>query len=193
MIHWTLEWLRDGGIEFVILNPLIRHFADVASCVGTGSAFDLNICYMPEEEPIGSLRTLDRVANAFGTPLLVVYGDTLFEMPLSIFTSYATSLDGDTSLILVNTHHDPRSAGIVQLNARNYVTKFSEKPSMPDTSLAFSGLLLAQHTYGFRTDIASDLLPRLRRGTCLKAYRTDHRVLDIGTPETYQRAQSWPL
>lgn len=92
---------------------------------------------------------------------------------------------------------DPQRCGVVTLAEDGQVQEFVEKPSIPKSNLAFSGLMLAtpqmlnhmpEKEYA---DIAFDLLPKLTGK--MSAYRVPEYLIDIGTMENYERAQhSWP-
>lgn len=91
---------------------------------------------------------------------------------------------------------DPSRCGIVTVGADGIVEKFVEKPLIPDSDLAFSGIMLATPAFmeaipQGKSDIGYDVLPTLT-GRML-AYTMPGYVLDIGTIENYHRAQAtWP-
>ena len=88
---------------------------------------------------------------------------------------------------------DPSRCGIVQLNAKSWVTEFVEKPRIPVGNLAFSGIILGGPEFlnaiPARTpsDIGFDVLPKLVGR--LAAYEIKDYLIDIGTVENYRTAQ----
>ena len=92
---------------------------------------------------------------------------------------------------------DPSRCGIVALDEHAVIREFVEKPATPATNLAFSGLMVATPELldaipdEVPADIGFHVLPRLT-GRML-AYPIKDYLLDIGTRENYQAAQTtWP-
>jgi NDP-sugar pyrophosphorylase family protein len=92
---------------------------------------------------------------------------------------------------------DPRRCGVVRFDQAGVVQEFVEKPAVPSSPWAFSGLMIG--TPGLLdaipcsqpADLGFDVLPRLV-GQML-AYPLSEYLLDIGTMENYLAAQtSWP-
>jgi mannose-1-phosphate guanylyltransferase len=92
---------------------------------------------------------------------------------------------------------DPSRCGILDIVEDGTVVDFVEKPVRPRGNLAFSGLLLGTRrlldTIPLKqpADLGFDVLPRL--GGQMLAYPISTYLLDIGTMENYEKAQStWP-
>jgi mannose-1-phosphate guanylyltransferase len=89
---------------------------------------------------------------------------------------------------------DPHRCGIATVDTDDIVREFVEKPKTPSGSLAFSGIMVSgPEIFDFiPTEIPADIgfhvLPRLvgRMAAC----RITEYLLDIGTPENYQIAQT---
>ncbi|MHB8625882.1 MAG: sugar phosphate nucleotidyltransferase [Aggregatilineales bacterium] len=69
------------------------------------------------------------------SPVFVVFVDTLFEADLDVLQT----TDAD-AVIYVKEVPDPRSFGVVTLDAQRYITSFVEKPKSMDNRLAVIGL-----------------------------------------------------
>jgi NDP-sugar pyrophosphorylase family protein len=86
---------------------------------------------------------------------------------------------------------DPKSGGVVELAADGRVLSFEEKPAHPKSDLVAAGVyvagpaLLAALTPSAR-DLSRDVFPKLIGGACGAVLDP---VLDLGTPESYARAQ----
>lgn len=92
---------------------------------------------------------------------------------------------------------DPTGCGIVQIDEEGIVRNFVEKPAMPFSHLAFSGLMLATPLLldvipeQSPADLGFHVLPRLVGR--MAAYRISDFLIDIGTMESYRTAQlTWP-
>jgi mannose-1-phosphate guanylyltransferase len=92
---------------------------------------------------------------------------------------------------------DPKRCGIVSTSHDGMIERFTEKPQNPDGNMAFSGLMIATPRLidvipdKTPVDIGFDVLPKLV-GKML-AFPIRDYLIDIGTTENYERAQStWP-
>jgi mannose-1-phosphate guanylyltransferase len=92
---------------------------------------------------------------------------------------------------------DPSRCGIVMTNSNNIVQDFFEKPKVPPSNLAFSGLMIGTHALldaipeRIPSDIGFDVLPKLKKQ--MFAFRINDYLIDIGTMENYEKAQAtWP-
>jgi mannose-1-phosphate guanylyltransferase len=88
---------------------------------------------------------------------------------------------------------DPKRCGIVTLDGNGRVLDFVEKPEVPASNLAFSGIMIGTPAMldaipGKQgADLGFDVLPRLAGH--MRAYAIPEFVLDIGTRENYELAQ----
>jgi mannose-1-phosphate guanylyltransferase len=92
---------------------------------------------------------------------------------------------------------DPTRCGIVTTDENSVVRSFEEKPQLPESNWAFSGVMVASpRIVDFvpaqrPADIGFHLLPQLVGHMCARPIADF--LLDIGTLESYRAAQtSWP-
>ena len=92
---------------------------------------------------------------------------------------------------------DPSRCGIITANSRDIIESFVEKPQLPTSNLAFSGLRIATPALldvipeRVPSDIGFDVLPKLKNQ--MLAFRISDYLIDVGTMENYQKAQTtWP-
>jgi mannose-1-phosphate guanylyltransferase len=92
---------------------------------------------------------------------------------------------------------DPSRCGIVKTDSQGTIREFVEKPEQPTSHLAFSGLmigtpdLLDSIPEEVPADIGLHVLPQLAGR--MMAYPIRDYLIDIGTMENYQKAQTtWP-
>ncbi len=88
---------------------------------------------------------------------------------------------------------DPRRCGIVAMDADGIIREFVEKPELPASNLAFSGLMIGTRELldvipeSTPADIGFHVLPKLA-GRML-GYRIHDYLIDVGTMENYQSAK----
>jgi NDP-sugar pyrophosphorylase family protein len=203
-LEYTVEWLRHYGIREIVMNlhhcpeAVIRHFGD-------GRAFGVSIDYSVEERILGTAGGTKRQASVFDGPFVVVYGDVLTDLDLSALAEYhstrASALHLTMSLYRVP---DPERCGVAVLDVEGRVTRFVEKPRRGQcpSDLASAGVLILDPEIlrnvpdGVFYDYGQDLFPALLQdGIPIYGWPlpNDAYLIDFGTPENYQRAQTeWP-
>ena len=192
---WLDEFDR-AGVEEVLVN--LHYLPDVvrrhlAARTGTPA-----VRTFFEPELLGSAGTLaaNRDWVAGEDMFLACNADNLTDFDLSSLIQ-AHREHGAIATLTVFHSDRPSAGGVVELDAAGLVTGFTEKPSQPVSDLVNAGM------YAFRPslldeldgppphDIGYDLLPGLVGRA--RAVPVEGYFRDIGTVESYQRAQQeWP-
>jgi mannose-1-phosphate guanylyltransferase len=126
----------------------------------------------------------------------IFYGDVLTNTNITHMLEFHRRRK-QVATLGVNEAANPRQCGIVTVDREGVVQEFVEKPANPSGDLAFSGILVATPAIldvipdRIPADIGCDLLPKLVGK--MAAYPISDYLVDIGTPASYQYAQStWP-
>jgi len=126
----------------------------------------------------------------------ILYADVLTSASLGRMLQFHLARQPAATLGLYQVP-DPSRCGVVSFDEHMVIREFVEKPAHPKSRWAFSGLtigtpeLLAQIPPRCPVDLGFDVFPRLT-GQML-AYPISDYLLDIGTLENYQAAQTgWP-
>lgn len=151
-----------------------------------------------EPQLLGSAGTLrenrDFVAgeNAF----YVLYADVLTNVDLHQMFEFHQQRRLPITLGICRVP-EPSRCGVVTIDENAIVREFVEKPTLPASNWAFSGVMVAgpelfEYLPNHRpADIGFDLLPMMIGR--MTAYPISEYLLDIGTISNYQHAQhSWP-
>jgi mannose-1-phosphate guanylyltransferase len=192
-----LEICESHGIEEVLINT--HYLADCVRAWAEKCRPAVKITLAHEEKLLGSAGTVaanrafvDDVEDFF-----VFYADNLVDVNLDVLKAFHIQRPGPLTLGLFRSPN-PKSCGIVTLDAAGCVTSFEEKPANPKSDLAYAGILIARRAIfnllpnSEYADFGSDVLPRL----CGKIFGLllDGYIRDIGTPESYTKAQEdWRL
>ena len=195
MLEIWLALCRRYGITEVLVNTH-AHASAVKEFVRQWRN-GVRVSVVEEQELYGSAGTLlaNRDWVAGERQFWVFYADVLTNADLAAMLAFHQR----TSVATMGLYAvpDPQRCGIATLDPDCTVSTFVEKPKSPAGNLAFAGLLLATpallHAIPQKTgaDIGFDVLPRLTGR--MRGYKIPEFVLDIGTLENYESAQtSWP-
>lgn len=193
-----LDLFARLGVEDVLIN-VSRFPEQVESFLQTRGQAAPRAAVVRETEPLGSAGTVaaNRSFVDGEESFWIVYSDNLTNAALAPMLACHRG-HGDPLTIGLFRAPDPRSAGIVSLDAGGLVTRFEEKPEHPDGNLANAGIYLARQSLfgwieraGPITDFGHHVLPRLvgrMHGVEIEGY-----LADIGTPDRLARAEAeWP-
>lgn len=126
--------------------------------------------------------TKDKVGN---DPLLIVLGDTLFDIDLK------SVLEQPYSSLGVKKVENPVKFGVAELDAKRFITKVVEKPNIPKSNLALVGIYLIRETtvlmealdYNIQNDVRSHGEFHLTDGIM--------RMIDSGIKITTFPVENW--
>ena len=194
----TIAQLRRHGITDIALNLHYKPEA-ITNYFGDGHDFGVHITYSYEPELLGSAGAAKKLENFLNETFVVVYGDVLTNLDYSALV-HLHSLKSATVTMALYRVDNPTEVGLVGIDEQGYITRFLEKPRPEEvfTDLANAGILVCEpdilsyippHTV---YDFGHDLLPHLLaigKPMIGVPLADDEYLIDIGTPEKYQRAQ----
>jgi mannose-1-phosphate guanylyltransferase len=196
MLHIWFEICRRYGIGEVLINIHAHGYA-VRGFIEKYKD-GLQVRLFEEAALLGSAGTIRANREWANTEpsFWVFYADVLTTANLNQMQAFHDS-HGQIATIGVYEVPDPSRCGIVQLEENGLVRDFVEKPQGPVGNLAFSGLMLARPALldfipdTSPVDLGFHVLPNLVGR--MAAYRIEDFLIDIGTLDTYRRAQmTWP-
>ena len=99
------------------------------------SRYDIDVEFIPQKDSLGLGHAIWVAREAFhNEPLMIVLGDTIFDMDLKV------AQESGLSSIGVKTVDDPRRFGVVVTNRNGHIDRFVEKPETPVSNRAIVGL-----------------------------------------------------
>jgi len=155
----------------------------------------LRVRVVEEGELLGSAGTLLANQDWISSEEMfwVFYADVLHKDDLGAMCKFHQA-KSPPATIGVYCVPDPSRCGIVDVDEQGTVVEFVEKPAHPIGNLAFSGIMIATPRFleaipsKHPVDIGFDVLPQLT-GRML-AYKISEYLIDIGTLENYNLAQT---
>lgn len=192
LLHYWLTLCKRYGVMEVLIN--VHHLAHlVFNYLGTNK-HGLHIVPFYEERLLGTAGTV--AANRWFVEgedhFFIFYADNLTNVNLRRFLDFHRGHRAIFTMGLFRTN-SPVECGIAALDENDQIIRFTEKPTAPETNLANAGIYLSglelfeyipnKEPVDFGYDVLPNLLNRMH------GYVIDEYLLDIGTPENYQRAQ----
>lgn len=201
-----LELMGKHGIDKVLVNTHWLHgkveFFLKNKGIGKAGGEKLwpEVHLFHEKSLLGSAGTLWANQEWFADveSFFILYGDNLTNVDLSKMYQYHLSHKEPFTLGVFRTT-EPEKCGIVELDNDGVVIEFVEKPEKPKSNLAAAGVYIAdKRIFGFLSkdrlenitglfDLGFHVLPKLVGN--MRAYEIEEFLMDIGTPETYKKAQ----
>jgi glucose-1-phosphate thymidylyltransferase len=156
ILFYGLEAIAQAGIKQV--GIVVGDTADeVRAAVGDGSAWGVEVTYVPQEAPLGLAHCVLIAREFLGADDFVLYlGDNLLEQDLGAFVgrfeadraqaaaptlSNAPSAAAAAQILLARVP-DPQRFGVAELDAEGRVVNLVEKPEVPPSDLALVGVYL---------------------------------------------------
>jgi mannose-1-phosphate guanylyltransferase len=200
LLQIWLDHLERSGIEEVLINS---HWLQekVHDFVEKWSARHRRMKIILSYEPtlLGSAGTILAHREWAGMdPFFIIYADNLTRFDLRKMLAFHRKNRQPLS-IRIYRGADPKRAGIVCLDKNDIVTDFEEKPLKPKSDLGAGAIYIADYRifayYPGQTeagrsgalDLSYHVLPQMTGK--MKAYASKEFSMDIGTPESYIKAQ----
>lgn len=185
-----------AGVTRVILATAYRA-PMFGECLGDGSAYGLEICYVHEDTPLGTGGAIRNAASALhgdpDSPVIILNGDILSGHDLAAQVETHVKTEAAVTLHLVEVA-DPARFGCVPADPSGRVTAFLEKTPNPVTNRINAGC------YVFRRSMIGKIPPEtvvsveretfpgmIASGDLIMAYVDRSYWLDVGTPEAFVR------
>lgn len=194
-LAYVIRLYAQKGFRHVVLAT--GHCAEgIQNYFGNGEAYGVEISYSSEKEPLGTggaLRLALSVAQAAN--VLVVNGDTFFDIDIETFLSQHTSSHSVVTIALVNQGGSHRF-GVVRMGENNTIQEFLEKSL--SCGLVSGGVYVVNRVKfmsiidtSFPTcplSLENDVWPYLASQDAMRGMEFHGTFLDMGTPESYVAA-----
>lgn len=175
MIYYPLTVLMLAGIREIAMITTPQDRAQFERTLGDGRQWGIELTYIEQPSPDG-LAQAYLLAEAFldGAPSAMVLGDNIFfghGLP-----DMLKSADAHTEGGVVFGYHvaDPERYGVVDFDAEGRVKQIVEKPSVPPSNYAVTGLYFLDATAPARAaEVTPSARGELEIVTLLESYLAD--------------------
>jgi len=199
LILYHIDLFKKHGFKEIIIN--LHHLpGKIREFLGDGEKFGVKITYSFEPTILGTAGAVKKVEAYFESkPCLIFYGDSLTNVNLTELVKYHQKKDGKITVGLYQWDlKEVHLKSIVVLGENNRILKFIEKPKKEEaiTNVGGAGIyVLEPEILSFIPkdtfyDFGKDLFPNLvAQDIPMFGYEIKGCLLDIGTPQAYQKAQ----
>lgn len=189
LLDWTLERLANSGVKEIVFA--VNYMADAFSKRYGKSAFGMKTDYCQESEPLGTGGCVKNAERIIGhdEAFLLLNGDILSELDYIQLIAEHTENKG-VATITLHRVKDPSRYGVVELEEKNRIKRFIEKPpkGKAPSNLINAGIYaLSPEIFNYipankRVSIERAVFPVLARNNELFGYKFNGLWIDIGEP-----------
>ena len=141
VLFYGLEAIAEAGITQVgiVVGDTAQ---EIREAVGDGSAFGIDVTYIPQAAPLGLAHAVLIAREFLGEDDFVMYlGDNFVVGGITDLVD-AFRADRPEAQILLTKVPNPTAFGVAELDASGQVTGLEEKPTQPKSELALVGVYL---------------------------------------------------
>lgn len=190
LMQVIIEQLHDSGIQKVNIST---HYQPekIRDHFGDGSAFDVDINYVNEENPLGTAGALS-LMEILEEPLLVINGDILTKVDYRAMLDYHREHSADMT-VAVRQYHFQVPYGVIECDG-THISKILEKPNI--NFLVNAGIYILEpsaHRYienGQRLEMTDLIQQLIEDGHTVVSFPIIEYWLDIGQHADYEQAQN---
>jgi glucose-1-phosphate thymidylyltransferase len=160
MIYYPLSVLMLSGIQDILIITTPEDQANFMKLLGDGSSFGINISYTVQPSPDGLAQAFILGESFIGNNnVSLVLGDNIFYgQHFSDKLKTATQVENGATVFGYHVN-DPERFGVVEFNQQGKAISIEEKPSMPKSNYAVTGLYFYDNQV---VDMAKQIKPSPR-------------------------------
>ncbi len=160
MVYYPLSTLMLAGIRDILLISTPQDTPRFEGLLGDGSRWGVHISYCVQPSPDGLAQAFILGKNFVGgAPSALVLGDNIYHgHDLQGLLSAADERSSGASVFAYHVQ-DPERYGVVAFDAHKRALSIEEKPEVPKSNYAVTGLYFYDHQV---CDIAADIKPSAR-------------------------------
>ncbi|MGQ9679708.1 MAG: sugar phosphate nucleotidyltransferase [Candidatus Bathyarchaeia archaeon] len=195
LIDWTFKNLSDGGVDTAILA--VNYMAEAIVRYLGPSKFNMGIIYSREERPLGTGGPIKRASDLLkdGEIFLVLNGDVISDIDYRRIVEFHRQKGGLATIALFRVP-DPSRYGSVELDAKDRIIRFVEKPESgkAPSNLVNAGIYVFDREVldyippNRPTSTEKEVFPILAEKGELFGFEARGLWVDIGVPEDYLMA-----
>ena len=190
IIEYNTDQLSLYGIDNIYIT--IKYLGhQIKEYYGNGSGRGINIQYIEETTPLGTLGSVGQIDSFENPYVLVMNSDLLTNIDYENF--FKTFIESDADMCIATTPYQVKVPYAVLESEHDQIISFKEKPTYTYYSNAGIYIIKREHTQRIPKNSfynATDLIEELiNEGKKVTHYPILGYWLDIGKPEDFKKAQ----
>lgn len=146
MIYYPIEFLRESNVNDLLVILGGNSTGSIVELLGDGTNLGVKITYKFQSMPDGIAGALKLARDFVGDEVFAVcLGDNIFSKPMPIITELSEKIAKQpvpSAAICLSETDRASSFGVPTFDVNGNITKITEKPSIPDSNYAVTGLYL---------------------------------------------------
>ena len=143
MIYKVIRTLTNSGIKEIVIVLGGESVGDFIKLLGDGSEFNVNLCYVYQQKAGGIAEALYLTRSiAQGHKVAVILGDNIFEDNFKNEIEQFNNSKEHNCFLFLKEVEDPERFGVAELNKDRTIKSIEEKPKIPKSNYAVTGLYL---------------------------------------------------
>lgn len=191
-ISYVIKYFQERGIDRFIFSLGYKH--EVIQDFLEQNFSQLNYCCSIEEEPLGTGGAIRKACSLSITyQVLILNGDTLFEIDLEEVSGFHEQAEADCTLSLKPMRNSDRY-GVVEIDGDRKIISFKEKKWYAESLINGGVYLLNKMAFineslPGKFSFEKDYLEKFYVDRNMKGIVQDNYFIDIGMPEDFEKAQ----
>ena len=189
MIYYPLSTLILAGIKDILVICTARDLPQYQTLLGSGDSWGLNITYRVQHWPNGLAEAFILGEDFIGDdPVAMILGDNIFHGSglIDLLNDDAISSEGGT--IFGCYVSDPERYGVVEFDEHNQVVSLEEKPAVPASNYAITGLYFYDNQV---VEIAKSVRPSARGELEITSVNQAYLAMGKLRVELLSRGYTW--
>ncbi|MFC2143083.1 sugar phosphate nucleotidyltransferase [Candidatus Aenigmatarchaeota archaeon] len=194
LLH-QIKFLKKYNIDNIIIT-IGDGYEKTKEYFGDGSKFGVNIEYLVENKPLGTVGALRLLKNRIKGSFLFLNVDTLMNPDVQESITFHKKQNSVVTVFLV-TEGNPSKFGVARMRG-NDILEFVEKPpkgKAPSNLINAGFCIMESDVFKYipkRKYMIEELFNRLSSVHKLSGFLHDGQIFDVGTSEGYERAiKNW--
>ena len=147
MIYYSLSVLMLAGIQTIVIVCKSEHLQQYKTLLGDGSSLGVELIYQIQDHPRGIVDGILKCASIIdGSSIMLVLGDNIFFGSNLTKTLIKTKSNFTGAALFGYRVKEPKKFGVVELANDGTIISITEKPSLPKSDIAVTGLYFYDNT-----------------------------------------------